>query len=141
MRLKVGLWIAGTGLIVAGLGAVPASLGVPLVAWLCFVGGVVLAVGGAIHAMRGETPDERRKREHEHVIARNALENERDDLTARRSKIDADLDIRGYWHNVATSYSDNLRATAIDAEVATLAAERDGIDRRLAQIEHELSTL
>lgn len=33
---------------------------------------------------------------------------------------------------------DHLRADAIEAEVAKLNAERDGIDRRLSQIEREL---
>lgn len=94
MRLKVGSWIAGSGLLVAGLASVPLALGAPLVAWLCFIGGIVLAVSGAVHALRGPTPDERRTQEHDRTVTRNRLENERDDLAARRQGIDADLAVK-----------------------------------------------
>ena len=85
MRLTVGKWLAGAGLAVAMLGGVPASLGAPVVAWIVFVAGLVVALVGLAFALLGETPEERRKREHERTIKRNALENERGELQGRRA--------------------------------------------------------
>lgn len=140
MRITVGKWLIGAGIGIAGLGSVAVALQAPMLGWLVFAGGIILALVGAVYMLLGDTKDERRARQHERTVERNRLENERDELTARRAQIDADLDIRGYWHGVAADYGDNLRTGAIGAEVATLTAERDGIDRRLSQIEAELAT-
>jgi hypothetical protein len=61
-------------------------------------------------------------------------------LTARRGEIDAALGVQNYWHGNAAMYGDTLRAGQINADEATLSAERDSIDRRLAQIDGELKT-
>lgn len=140
MRLKVGIFIAGTGVALAGVGAVPAALGEPGLAWMLMASGLALALFGVIHALRGETPDERRQREHERTVKRNALENERDRLNGRWAEIEGELSKQTYFASVANNYNDGARSAIIAGEIATLTAERDKIDRRLAQIETELAS-
>lgn len=140
MRLTVGKWLIGAGIGIAGLGSVAVALQAPTLGWLVFAGGIVLALLGAVYMLLGDTKDERRAREHARTVERNRLENERDELTARRDQIDADLGVQDHWHGNATMYGDTLRAGQIDADKRKLNAEREGIERRLAQIETELST-
>jgi hypothetical protein len=140
MRLTVGKWLAGSGLAIAALAGVPASLNVPAVAWGLFIAGLVITICGLVFALRGETPDERRMREHERTVARNALENERGELNGRRAQIEGELTKQTYWASVADNCNDTARSAVIAGEIATLTAERDGIDRRLAQIEAELAS-
>lgn len=140
MRFKVGAWTAGAGFAVAGLAAVPANLGSPVVAWILFIGGLLIGVAGLVHALRGETPEERRKREHERTVTRNALESERDRLRGRLLQVEGELGKQDYWRGVATSYGDAKRLAVISGDVAALEAERSEVERRLAQIEAELAT-
>lgn len=140
MRLTVGKWLAGSGLAIAALGGVPAVLGAPVVAWGLLIAGLVVAMIGLAFALLGETPEERRKSNHERTVNRNALENERDRLKARLLQIEAELEKEGYWAEVATMYGDAKRQAVIAGNVATLEAERAEVKRRLPQIETELTT-
>ncbi len=140
MRLTIGKWLIGAGIGIAGLGSVAVALQAPILGWIVFFGGIVLALFGAGYMFMGETQDERQAREHARVVERNRLETERDELSARLTQIDADLAIQEEWLRAATSYGDELRAGARRAEIAKLHSERLSANRRIAQIEAELAT-
>ena len=141
MRRNAGFTLIGLGIALAGLASVPLSLKVVPMAWAFFVGGIlVLLVGGTLAAL-GETKPERQARAHDLLVKRHALENERDELNARRIEIEGTEGVKEYHATVAESYDDNLRSGVIAGELAVLTAERDKIDRRLSQIQAELESL
>jgi len=140
VRRTIGLWAVATGLAIAALAAVPAALQAPVFAWLVFLAGLTIAILGAVYALRGPTAEERRKDKHERDVKRHGLENERDELNARRQQIGSEVSTQEYWLGNASNYNDHLRTQAIASTIATLIAERDGIDRRLSQISTELSS-
>jgi hypothetical protein len=55
MRLTVGKWLIGAGIGIAGLGSVAVALKAPLLGWLVFAGGILLAIAGAVYMLL-ETP-------------------------------------------------------------------------------------
>ena len=140
MRLTVGKWLVRSGIAIAALGGVPAALDAPAVAWGFLIAGLVVAIVGLVFALRGETPEERRRREHERTVNRNALENERDQRNGRIAQIDGELAKHTYWASVAQAYNDSARSAVIAGEITALNAERREINRRLAQIETELAS-
>ncbi len=141
MRLNEAKWVTATGFGIVALAPVFVALGQPVAAWITVEVGLGVAVVGLVTVLRGGSGAERREREHERIVRKNALENELDSLSARLLQIDAEVSTKGQFTKVAENYGDALRGDVLAGETASLNAERASVDRRLAQIATELETL